>query len=132
MAAPCGNSDLREQVLAWIEQDRQRLVAFLARLLQARSDNPPGITREAASVVQTLLSEEGLTCEFFNARDDMPNIASSFDMEAPGSHLVLNGHLDVFPIEETEPWTHGPWSGAVAGGRIWGRGAVDMKSGTTA
>lgn len=132
MIAPRGNAELRKQVLAWIEQDRDRLIGFLSRLLQARSDNPPGITTEAAAVVQAVLSEEGLAYELFNARDDMPNLAASFDGKAPGFHLVLNGHLDVFPIEETDPWTHGPWSGAVVDGEIWGRGAVDMKSSTTA
>jgi succinyl-diaminopimelate desuccinylase len=132
MTASRENAELRKLVLGWIEQDRDRLITFLSRLLQARSDNPPGITIEAAAIVQAVLREEGLAYETVNARDDMPNIAASFDGNARGSHLVLNGHLDVFPVEETDPWTHGPWSGAIADGKIWGRGAVDMKSATTA
>ncbi|UCD59288.1 MAG: M20/M25/M40 family metallo-hydrolase, partial [Candidatus Hydrogenedentota bacterium] len=49
-----------------------------------------------------------------------------------GRHLVLNGHMDVFPVGDVKGWTHDPWSGKVAEGRIYGRGAVDMKCGTTA
>ena len=61
----------------------------------------------------------------------MPNIVGSFQCGKPGRHLVLNGHTDVFPVGD-EKWTYGPWSGAVAEGRIYGRGVCDMKCGTTA
>ena len=63
----------------------------------------------------------------------MPNIVGSFEGAKPGRHLVLNGHMDVFPAdEETERWTHGPWSGTIADGKIYGRGVADMKAGTSA
>ncbi len=46
---------------------------------------------------------------------------------------MLNGHIDVFPADErNERWTHGPWSGAIANGKIYGRGVADMKAGTSA
>ncbi len=43
--------------------------------------------------------------------------------------ILLLGHLDVVPVEPgTEgEWSHPPFSGAIAGGRIWGRGALDDK-----
>ncbi|MCK6454862.1 MAG: M20/M25/M40 family metallo-hydrolase, partial [Alphaproteobacteria bacterium] len=47
-------------------------------------------------------------------------------------HLVLNGHVDVFPVADEDRWKHGPWSGAVADGNVYGRGSSDMKCGTTA
>ena len=63
----------------------------------------------------------------------MPNIVGSFEGARPGHHLVLNGHIDVFPADElNERWTHGPWSGVIAGGKIYGRGVADMKAGTSA
>ena len=46
----------------------------------------------------------------------------------PGRRLVLNGHLDTFPIGEA-PWTHPPLGGDLEDGRIYGRGACDMKAG---
>ena len=45
---------------------------------------------------------------------------------------MLNGHLDVFPCDDTDRWTHPPWGGDVAEGRVWGRGVSDMKNGTAA
>jgi acetylornithine deacetylase len=45
--------------------------------------------------------------------------------------ICLNGHVDVVD-PGTEPWRHGPWSGAVEGGELHGRGAVDMKAAVVA
>jgi acetylornithine deacetylase len=45
--------------------------------------------------------------------------------------LALDGHVDVVP-PGTAPWRHGPWSGAIADGCVWGRGSVDMKGGVVA
>jgi acetylornithine deacetylase len=45
--------------------------------------------------------------------------------------VCLNGHVDVVGVG-SEPWRHGPWSGAIAGGFVHGRGAVDMKGGVVA
>jgi len=50
----------------------------------------------------------------------------------PGRHLVLNGHIDVFPAGDRASWTHDPLSGAIVDGRLHGLGTVDMKCGTTA
>jgi acetylornithine deacetylase len=49
-----------------------------------------------------------------------------------GRSLHLTGHIDVVPVDPGAPWTHDPWSGEQADGRIWGRGAGDMKGGLAA
>jgi acetylornithine deacetylase len=49
-----------------------------------------------------------------------------------GRSLHLNGHVDVVPVERPERWQHDPWGGEIADGRLWGRGAGDMKSGLAA
>jgi acetylornithine deacetylase/succinyl-diaminopimelate desuccinylase family protein len=50
-----------------------------------------------------------------------------------GRSLILNGHVDVVPPGPAHEWTGGdPWSGRVANGRIYGRGATDMKAGLVA
>ena len=45
--------------------------------------------------------------------------------------LAVSGHVDVVPAG-TAPWRHGPWSGASEDGRLYGRGAVDMKGAVVA
>lgn len=46
-----------------------------------------------------------------------------------GPRLILNGHLDVVPAGDEALWRHSPWSGALHEGRVFGRGACDMKGG---
>src|SRR5262249_56251509 len=64
---------------------------------------------------------------------DFANLPAPSDPERPGLHLVLNGHIDVFPPGRDELWRHGgPWSGTIDNGRLYGRGTADMKCGTIA
>ena len=45
--------------------------------------------------------------------------------------ILLASHLDVVPVEAEASWAHGPFAGAIAEGYVWGRGALDVKSGVT-
>jgi len=123
-------SDTKQTLLDGIERDRDRLVEFLAGFVRAKSPNPPGDTLEAAAHVRKLLDAEGIRYRIVDPQKTMPNIVATFEGSKPGPHLVLNGHIDVFPVG-AEKWQHGPWSGDVADGKIWGRGASDMKCGTS-
>jgi acetylornithine deacetylase len=51
---------------------------------------------------------------------------------AGGRSLALNGHVDVVSAEPVGHWTRDPWAGEVAAGRLYGRGAGDMKGGVSA
>jgi len=46
-----------------------------------------------------------------------------------GPSLMLNGHVDVVPAGDPGLWRYPPWQGTIADGRVYGRGAVDMKGG---
>jgi len=48
---------------------------------------------------------------------------------ARGRDLLLNGHIDVVPPGDETAWTTAPWDPSVRDGRVYGRGAVDMKGG---
>ena len=62
-----------------------------------------------------------------------PNVAARWPAAAPGGRsLVLNGHIDVVPATPEHHWRHDPWGAEVADGRMWGRGAADMKAGIAA
>ena len=62
----------------------------------------------------------------------MPNLIAACDGSRPGKHLVLNGHLDVFPAGDPALWSDDPFSGTVRDGKLFGRGVADMKVGTAA
>jgi succinyl-diaminopimelate desuccinylase len=121
---------MKQTLLDGIGRDRDRLVEFLAGFVRAKSPNPPGDTLAAAAHIRALLDAEGIDYKVIDPEPTMPNIVASFEGASPGPHLVLNGHIDVFPVG-TETWRHDPWSGTIADGKIWGRGASDMKCGTS-
>ena len=121
----------RRQLLKWVEEDREKLIDFFSRFIQAKSPNPPGDTREAATHICQLLDKENLPYRVIAPEETMPNIVASFDCGAPGKHLVLNGHIDVYPVGDAKDWKYDPWGGVIADGRIYGRGSNDMKCGTT-
>ena len=122
----------RDQILLWIEEERDAIVALLQRLVRARSPNPPGDTLAAAAVVRERLDAEALPYRIVDPNPVMPNFVGTFDGGRKGRHLVLNGHIDVFPVAGDHGWSRDPWSGDIVGGKLYGRGAADMKPGTTA
>ena len=122
----------KAKLLGWIENDRERLIEFLQEFIRCKSPNPPGDTLEVAAHVTGFLDQNGLDYRIISPHEIMPNIVASFDCGQPGRHLVLNGHMDVFPVEDAAGWSQDPWGGELVDGRIYGRGAADMKCGTTA
>ena len=125
--------DDERALLAQIDADRDTIVAFLQGFVQARSPNPPGDTRTAADYIRRFLDDRGLPHRTVDPHPEMPNIVGTYDGGRPGRHLVLNGHIDVFPVDADDArWHDDPWSGAIRDGRVYGRGTCDMKAGTTA
>lgn len=122
----------RDGLVQLIENQRGEMLGFLQALLRCRTPNPPGDTRSAMGLVRAFLHERGLIFEEVTAEATMPNVVASFDGARQGRHLVMNGHIDVFPVGEAEKWEHDPWAATIVENRIVGRGACDMKSGTTA
>ncbi len=59
--------------------------------------------------------------------DDVENLYARIGSDGP--NLVIAGHTDVVPPGDEKAWTHPPFSGEIANGELYGRGAVDMKGG---
>jgi succinyl-diaminopimelate desuccinylase len=124
---------LDETLLAETEAAREELIGFLQGFVRIPTPNPPGDTREAAAYLRRFLDGHGLAHDVIAPVAAWPNIVATIEGARPGRHLVLNGHMDVFPAGEDARWRHGsPWSGAVEDGRLYGRGTADMKCGTAA
>lgn len=122
----------KSELLRSIEADRRSHVAFLQEFIRTPSPNPPGDTRDVASVVSAYLLRRGVQSYIVAPKADMPNIVSEFHGPRDGRRLILNGHMDVFPVGNADGWTKDPWSGDVEDGQVHGRGACDMKAGTAA
>lgn len=64
--------------------------------------------------------------------DGLFNVVAGSRGTGGGRSLVFNGHVDVVSTEPTGHWAHDPWSADVVDGRMYGRGACDMKAGVAA
>ncbi len=123
----------RQQLLDWIDADRDRLIAFLRDFVRCKGPNPPGDTRTTAAFVTKHLDSQSLAYRTIAPHSEMPNIVATFEAAKPGKHLVLNGHIDVFPVaDDGFGWTKDPWGAELVDGKIYGRGVADMKCGTAA
>ena len=63
---------------------------------------------------------------------DRPNVIARFGKKRRGRSIILNGHIDTVTIEPERSWTHDPFGGDIVKGKLYGRGASDMKGGLIA
>ena len=100
-----------------------------ARLIQC-----PSVTPEeggALVLLDALLTEAGF--ETFRAdRGEISNLVARFGPKGHAKTFGFNGHTDVVPVGDPDDWTHPPFSATIENGKIFGRGAADMKSGVAA
>ena len=110
---------------------QDEVVGICRELIRIDTSNPgdhsgPG-EREAAEHVAALLAEVGLEPELLESHPKRTSVIARVegrDSSRPG--LLVHGHLDVVPAHAPD-WRHDPFSGEIADGCVWGRGAIDMK-----
>ena len=99
---------------------------LLRSLIRFDTVNPPGSELAAQEHLAGHLSSAGFECELLGAVPERPNLVARLRGEQPGPTLCYLGHVDTV-LADPSDWTHDPWSGDLADGFIWGRGALDMK-----
>ncbi len=131
--------DPTDRLLAEIESARDELVDFASELVRIPTVNPPGDEyRTCAEVIGRRLAAFGMEVEYVVAEgrpEHTPehprvNVVGRREGSGPRPCVHLNGHFDVVP--PGEGWTVDPFGGLVRSGRLYGRGASDMKSGLAA
>jgi acetylornithine deacetylase/succinyl-diaminopimelate desuccinylase-like protein len=105
---------------------------LLSELLQINTTNPPGNERPAALYLQELLKSEGIESQILERAPGRSNLIARLQGKQPGNRLMLLSHTDVVPVTDPSKWKYPPFSGTIAEGYVWGRGALDMKSMTAA
>jgi acetylornithine deacetylase len=126
--------------------DRERLVADLVGLVRIPSIT--GAEESVAADAARRLAEAGAAVETIRpdpaairadpawpgeetTRSSLPVVLGRVG-RAGGRRIVLSGHLDVVPPGDPATWTVDPWGGEIRAGRLYGRGACDMKGGVAA
>jgi acetylornithine deacetylase len=135
----------KDQIQQWMREHRQEGTALLQNLVRLPSTQ--GNEREAQLLVAGKLSEMNLTVEvwepngetlaahpfFCSTRDRFtgsPNVVGVMQGSGGGRSIILNGHIDVVPAGDPGQWEQDPFSGEMKDGKLYGRGATDMKGGT--
>ena len=94
------------------------------------------ITPKSAGAIELLISylePLGFKCEKINfgeGIEKVENLYARFGTKGP--NICFAGHVDVVPTGDIEKWSIDPFGGEIKQGKIWGRGAADMKSGIAA
>jgi acetylornithine deacetylase/succinyl-diaminopimelate desuccinylase-like protein len=104
-----------------------RACRYLADLVRIDTTNPPGNETRAAQYLKRVADEEGIASELLGATPSRLNFVARLSGAGQGQPLLLMAHSDVVPAARAD-WSFQPFSGAVSGGWIQGRGSIDDKS----
>jgi acetylornithine deacetylase/succinyl-diaminopimelate desuccinylase family protein len=104
--------------------DRVGLIATLAQLVAANTENPPGREIEVARYLADRLAGLGLAVEMRDIAEGRPNVVAHLD-NGPGPVFAFNSHMDVVPAGSG--WSSDPFKLRSKDGCLIGRGACDAK-----
>ena len=123
--------DLEKKLLARV--DREELVQLTQELVRIDSVIRPetgGTERKVVSHIAGWIRRELVVEPLIEeVEPGRQNIIATLDSGLPGPCLMLEGHTDVVSEGSRERWTHDPFGAEIVDGRIYGRGACDMKAG---
>lgn len=146
----------KDQVYNWIDQHAEDVAGLLQKLIRVPSVNAYFDEEEcfkkegeAQRTLQAYLEEMGMVTELqypdaealkeYEGKpgyyadhkfDDRPNLVGVLQGEGGGRSIMLSGHMDV--VQRGTKWTHDPFAADLEDGKIYGRGACDMKGGIAA
>jgi acetylornithine deacetylase/succinyl-diaminopimelate desuccinylase family protein len=106
---------------------REKVVMLTKKFVQFDTQNPPGKEKELAQYVEEYLRSLGLKTELLDFLPNRPNLFAEYKVNDKGKKFLFDGHLDTVPVGNSSLWTVDPFSGTLKEGKIFGRGAADMK-----
>lgn len=114
--------------------DVSQVASILKDMIRIPTENPPGGEDRLARYIGGVLEQNGIETRVSEVAPGRSNLIAWLGGREPGRgplrSLLLNGHLDTVPAGPG--WAHDPFAGDIAGDRLYGRGAADMKGGLAA
>lgn len=106
----------------------QRPAELLQNLIRFDTTNPPGNEADCAAYIRRLLTSAGIETSLQAMDAKRPNVIARLKGEGKVPPFLMYGHMDVVTTID-QIWEHPPFEGKIVDGFVWGRGALDMKSG---
>ena len=101
-------------------------VRAIQSYVRINTSNPPGDVTKAADFLADLLKREGIPVQRYESGPGRAIVVARLKGTGAAKPLLLLHHMDVVPTDPSR-WQHDPFGAEIADGRIWGRGAIDMK-----
>jgi acetylornithine deacetylase len=134
----------QKSIVDAVDSLRDEAIAFLQEIV--RIPSVTGHEGEVQAVIAAKMRGLGLETDLWDPDptqlapyiDDVgaheslegrPNVVGTWKGTANGRSLILNAHIDTVESGELANWTHDPYAATIDGGRLYGRGACDMKAG---
>ncbi len=128
---------VEKRVFAWIDEHKDDIIKFCMDYIRYKS--PTGKELEVQRDFIKPFFEKAMKfdeIDYFSVAPDAerPNVSGIWKGVGGGRNLLLSGHSDVVDVgpEALKRWTKDPWNPVIEDGKIYGRGANDMKGGNTA
>ena len=112
-------------MIDWPAVHREALEIFV-RYLQIDTSNPPGNEKPAARYLGSLCEAEGIAVEYIETAPNREIMVARLSGDGSKRPIMLCNHTDVVPVEE-QYWDMPAFEGVIQDGKVFGRGAVDMK-----
>jgi acetylornithine deacetylase/succinyl-diaminopimelate desuccinylase-like protein len=101
---------------------------LLQELIRFDTTNPPGNEGPCLARLRDLFAEHGVPAAMLGASPERPNLVVRVPGRGEAPPLLMQGHVDVVTTAG-QAWSRAPFGGELVDGWVWGRGALDMKSG---
>jgi acetylornithine deacetylase len=154
MARANVSEDERRAIAAKVDEQTDALVECLSELVSIRSVNPvfqhsePLEEERCQRFLAARLEDLGFETDLWEPDPEelkqyrgkpgyqenrhfekRPNLAATLRGRGAGRSVMLASHIDVVGVSESEDWEVDPFGGEIVDGRVYGRGAADMKGG---
>lgn len=110
------------------EEWKEKVVRLAQNLIGSRSYS--GEEKETADRLKTYMEQSGVYDDV--SIDAYGNVIGHIKGAKPGPKLLFDGHIDTVPVGNEQDWKHAPFAAEISDGKLYGRGAADMKGAVAA